>query len=445
MPKEHLITIKDAATKSGITEESIRTYIRSGKLRGQKKNYFLWDEWFVSSRELERFLQEKIKDKRQIQSVFNNLVEEDSPQADDATAVESRRIALESNFFSAPNSVQSTFHTPKENVSSNPDVLAQKNQDEIAPEDFLAPVDRQFIAEESESEASPDNDHWTSNPDKVFPDYDLQQDRYEHQSPTHNSEGFATHTELHGDATELADEATDSFLTLLEPGAGAKERGHENQEESWPHNFRHRAKTVAEEFLGPLLHRLEVQAMVIREKDLLIAEQAAQLRLLSDFQRQRQEDQEKLTVKEKELNELRESVAVERRQTLAEITNWQTKQSESEAKRIESEAKRIESEAKRLETETAMKQLAAEKQSQLERIQLEKDTELTRLAKQKEDEIRAILEQKIRQEMELRSLEGQRTQWEEQLQLLNTRVQEISTELSEVRNRRWWERLFKSS
>ena len=54
MPKENLMSIRDASLKTGVAEETILKQLKDGAIRGEKKSYFLWDEWFVSSKELDK-------------------------------------------------------------------------------------------------------------------------------------------------------------------------------------------------------------------------------------------------------------------------------------------------------------------------------------------------------------------------------------------------------
>ena len=67
MQEQQLVSIKDAATTSGISEETIRTYIRSGKITGEKKNYVFWDEWFVSQNDLAK-IRESVESQQLLQA-----------------------------------------------------------------------------------------------------------------------------------------------------------------------------------------------------------------------------------------------------------------------------------------------------------------------------------------------------------------------------------------
>src|ERR1700709_2339399 len=92
--------------------------------------------------------------------------------------------------------------------------------------------------------------------------------------------------------------------------------------EAWS-DYRSKAKTVAEEFLAPLLQRLEIQANMLREKDTLIAEQAKQLRLIPDFQSQIDKSERLVADKEKEAAQLRQNLTWERKKALIKISAWQ--------------------------------------------------------------------------------------------------------------------------
>jgi len=77
---------------------------------------------------------------------------------------------------------------------------------------------------------------------------------------------------------------------------------------AWINDYRRTVKAIAEEFLRPLLERLEVQSILLEEKDRLIQEQAAQLRLLPDFRKQAEAGQAVAQEKERVARELQEKL-----------------------------------------------------------------------------------------------------------------------------------------
>jgi hypothetical protein len=176
MSKQEMLSLRDAANQAGLSESAIKKQIRNGHIKGEKRNYLLWDEWYVSADDIDRLrVQRKMAGK--------SLVS--------ATAI----AAL------------------------------------LEPEIVLADVPK-----------------------------------------------------IEGDSPEDA---------------------------AWLTKYRHSVKAVAEEFFRPLLERLEVQAMLLEEKDRLIEEQAIKLRLLPDLEKRAQEQKLIFAEKEKEALALKESLEAE--------------------------------------------------------------------------------------------------------------------------------------
>jgi sirohydrochlorin ferrochelatase len=59
MPKDKLVAIKDAAHAAGVDEETLRQELEKGLLKGEKKNNWFWDEWYVSSSEMDQLKERK--------------------------------------------------------------------------------------------------------------------------------------------------------------------------------------------------------------------------------------------------------------------------------------------------------------------------------------------------------------------------------------------------
>jgi hypothetical protein len=115
---------------------------------------------------------------------------------------------------------------------------------------------------------------------------------------------------------------------------------------AWINDYRRTVKAIAEEFLRPLLERLEVQSILLEEKDHLIKEQAAQLRLLPDFRKQAEAGQAVAQEKEREARELQEKLDV-------------------------SEQKSRESEVQLTETEQQLAVLRSQKETELNELRAE--------------------------------------------------------------------------
>jgi hypothetical protein len=136
-----------------------------------------------------------------------------------------------------------------------------------------------------------------------------------------------------------------ALASLLTPDSKDGEEG-SAAKSAWINDYRRTVKTIAEEFLRPLLERLELQSILLEEKDRLIQEQAAQLRLLPDFKKQAEADRIVAEEKEKKAREL------------------QDKLDESERKTREAEVQLTESEQElatlRSQKETELNELRAE-------------------------------------------------------------------------------------
>ncbi len=112
--------------------------------------------------------------------------------------------------------------------------------------------------------------------------------------------------------------------TLLGPELPASEAETEKDQPGWRVEYREVIKRVAEEIMRPLLERLEMQSAALREKDVLIAQQAQQLRLLPDFEKRELEHLAALAVREKEAEELAERMIVQQNEAMREREQLET-------------------------------------------------------------------------------------------------------------------------
>jgi hypothetical protein len=279
MPKEKLMSIRDASLKTGVAEETILKQVKHGAIRGEKKSYFLWDEWFVSSREVD-----KIRKKE------NSSV----AVAEKSTVVEPVDKIITTATLEAIHSAVSA------DAADDPAVVAANNL--TISRELAAEIDRAFVdnaltekfsalAQAATDEAQTQRDFQTQT----------------QASQDQNAQEFATETEP---------VEADYIEPPLPPIAA--------RPEAWT-EYRQRAKTVAEEFIAPLLQRLEIQAHMLHEKDAIIEEQAAQLRLLPDYQRETDEWARYAADKERETFELRQNLTWERKKALIKLSSWQMK------------------------------------------------------------------------------------------------------------------------
>src|SRR5271170_450292 len=161
-PKEELVSLKELASKEGLSEDSIRRELERGQIKGEKKGSWFKEEWFISTEEVDR-------------------------------------------------------------LRLNPDFRTQ----------------RQKLKEERDAKRTAR---------KVTPTL-----------------------------------SSTTITSLLEPDS---KDGESPSKKPWQNDYRQRVKTIAEELVRPLLERLEMQAILLEEKERFIAEQSTYLRLIPDFKKQ---------------------------------------------------------------------------------------------------------------------------------------------------------------
>ena len=264
MPKEKLISVREASFKSGIAEETILKQLKLGRIRGEKKNYLLWDEWFVTLKEVS-----KLKNTQSASQTIVPSVKQEGESTQEGGTTTATLVA--------------------ETVSEDELQAAIVNHNVEVAQELAEEIDRAF-------------------------------------GPNTFAEAFASHEQalLEPNSSPLEGSAEIAVIEK-EAYADSQQNGDADKSpEAWK-EYRQRAKTVAEEFLAPLLARLEMQANLLHEKDVIIAEQSAQLRLLPDFQRQTEESMLLAQAKEKETFELRQSLMWERKKALIKLSSWQMK------------------------------------------------------------------------------------------------------------------------
>lgn len=279
MPKDKLMSIRDAALKTGVAEESILKQVKNGAIRGEKKSYFLWDEWFVSTKELDKI--------RKNGKSTTAVAEKEAPVEVDKI-VSSATATLEAIHSAVSGGGTDTPAT----VAANHVAITRELAEEI---------DRAFDDNALTKE-------FTTLAKAV-------RDETQSESPAETTQ---IHIEpaTNGSTTSSEEPEVETLEPALPPAAA--------RPEVWT-EYRKRAKTVAEEFIAPLLQRLEFQANLLHEKDLIIEEQAAQLRLLPDYQRETEEWAHYAQEKERETFELRQSLTWERKKALIKLSSWQMK------------------------------------------------------------------------------------------------------------------------
>jgi hypothetical protein len=98
-----------------------------------------------------------------------------------------------------------------------------------------------------------------------------------------------------------------TLARLLTPDSEESEEA-PAEKTAWINDYRRTVKAIAEEFMRPLLERLEVQSILLEEKDILIKEQAAQLRLIPDFRKQAEAGRIAAEEKEREARALHDKL-----------------------------------------------------------------------------------------------------------------------------------------
>jgi hypothetical protein len=280
MPKDKLVAIKDAAHAAGVDEETLRQELEKGLLKGEKKNNWFWDEWYVSSAEMDQ-LKERKKNR------FRRTHRVGSAPASQRTDGERDRATSASG-----DGAESAF-------------------DYALEDSDLSAVERL-----QQSSSIP--------------------------------------------VTALA--------TLLEPELTQSSVEQEKETSNWRLEYREVIKRVAEEIMRPLLERLELQAEALREKDMLIREQAQQLRLLPDFEKRDHEQRLALEAKEKEAQELEQKMEQQREAAARDLDNleivWRERLDEEEAAKQatqeELESVRLEREAESCELHTRLSEMQQE-------------------------------------------------------------------------------------
>ncbi|HEY9760159.1 MAG TPA: hypothetical protein V6C97_33695 [Oculatellaceae cyanobacterium] len=279
MPKDKLMSIRDASLKTGVTEEAILKQVKNGAVRGEKKSYFLWDEWFVSTKELDKIRK----------------------SANTATAVAEKEAPAEvDKIVSSATATLEAIHSAVGGGGTDDPATVAANNVSISRE-LAEEIDRAFVDNSLTDEFSAIAKSIVGE----APD-ELQAEK----APLY------TETEAHSVPTSAEQPEVETLEPALPPAAA--------RPEVWT-EYRQRAKTVAEEFIAPLLQRLEFQANLLHEKDLIIQEQAAQLRLLPDYQRETEEWANYAQEKERETFELRQSLTWERKKALIKLSSWQMK------------------------------------------------------------------------------------------------------------------------
>jgi chromosome segregation ATPase len=89
---------------------------------------------------------------------------------------------------------------------------------------------------------------------------------------------------------------------------------------SWQNDYRQRVKIIAEELVRPLLERLEAQAVLLEQKERLLAEQGAYLRRLPDFKKQAESQRMLLEEKDQAVDALKQRLqTAEEREHQSEV------------------------------------------------------------------------------------------------------------------------------
>jgi hypothetical protein len=331
MQKQQLISIKNAATSTGISEETIRKYIRSGQITGEKKNYIFWDEWFVPHKDLA-----KIQEAESLKIVQGTLIEAGSVSNAPAlasanlvgvgvTAATDNGIKSNVNYSWMPDTSHKFDGNNKLDISNKLDSGSSRTQGTSLPASLAAEIEKAFAPNtaneafgaraylEHSDEQTIDNDHI---------DGETEEDTFEQESRI--SKFSVGRSSGRRKRTEHYERQTEEQTTQQQEIQPQSIQPHSTQQAPW-NDYRAIAKTVAEEFLAPLLSRLESQAALLHERDQLIAEQAAQLRLLPDFQRQSEEARNLAEQKQQEALLLKQSLSWERKKALIKISAWQMK------------------------------------------------------------------------------------------------------------------------
>jgi hypothetical protein len=378
MQKQQLISIKDAATSTGISEETIRKYIRSGKITGEKKNYIFWDEWFVSQTDLEK-IRESVELEKPLQSIsavtgsLSSARNSASLVGAGITAATDNGIKSNVNYSWMPDASHSHSHkfgsstkfdnssisnsnhggnsgSNRANGPSLPASLAAEIERAFAPHNaneafgaraYLEHSDEQTVNDEHvESEAEDNSLVRESNVSKFSvgrptgrrkraDQKNLGQKVFEHkradaredQDHADNKTNDRTTNDHETNNQRTNDQRTNDQHTTS-PGQSLQVQS--PHQAPW-NDYRSIAKTVAEEFLAPLLSRLESQAALLAERDKLISEQAAQLRLLPDLQKVSEEQRKLAEQKQQEALQLKQNLQWERKKCLIKISAWQMK------------------------------------------------------------------------------------------------------------------------
>jgi hypothetical protein len=358
MQKQQLISIKDAATSTGISEETIRKYIRSGKITGEKKNYIFWDEWFVSQSDLEK-IRESVESQQLLQAVpfeagsLSSARNSASLVGAGISAATDNGIKSNVNYSWMPDASHShkfgsstkfdNSSISNSNHNSNSGYNGSIQHSGISlPASLAAEIERAFAPHtandafgaraylEHSAEQIIDKEHNEHIDDE--PELDaLEQESKVTKFSVNRPVGRRKRADQKILGQKVFEQKTSNQATdeqRINDGQiqnfDQSSQVESPQQAPW-NDYRTIAKTVAEEFLAPLLSRLESQATLLYERDKLIAEQAAQLRLLPDLQRVSEEQRKLAEQKQQEALLLKQNLSWEKKKALIKISAWQMK------------------------------------------------------------------------------------------------------------------------
>jgi hypothetical protein len=112
-----------------------------------------------------------------------------------------------------------------------------------------------------------------------------------------------------GDPIGLTDVTVEDMDGSSESDETSSVQAFSDDAEEWVEANRDRVKVLAEEFIKPLMDRIESQAEVIFEQKRSIADQERQLKLLPDLQKQAEQDRKDVELRHVENEALKKQVA----------------------------------------------------------------------------------------------------------------------------------------
>jgi hypothetical protein len=333
MAKQHLISLRDASSRTGLAEEVIQKQIASGAIGGEKKSFFLWDEWFVQRSDLEKMKQ--LANKKQLENDFYSLEERENAENEKNTKNNSKisvpkHVAEEIERAFTPNTLPSNFknsfaEATQASQATEEAVVQARAADNIFPQEIpTSPDSPRAVYPRGQMTAEPEFNSLTKTSylGAERSEFPLSS---EPSAPISNIAAMSISAPISNTSpVDTIDSSYPEADAIASPNSVLETDKATADEEAWT-EYRSRAKSVAEEFLAPLIRRLELQASLLHEKDLLIAEQAAQLRLLPDFQRKTEDSVRLAKEKEKEATELRQKMTWERQKSLIKLSAWQMK------------------------------------------------------------------------------------------------------------------------